>query len=211
MPCSGAVLRTRPAGGPVELLAWGFRNPFGMAFSPDGQLYVTENAFDERGSRPVFGTGDLMWRVQPGRWYGWPDFHNGERLGEEHRAYSDKPERIRPLLAQLPGEPPEAAALFGVHASANGLDFSRSSDFGYVGHAFVAQFGDTVPIVGKTLAPVGFKVVTVDPATGVVHDFATISATFTVPLPGRHTKAWSGLSMSSSRPMAARSTLSISA
>lgn len=29
-----------------------------------------------------------------------------------------------------------------------------------------------VPVVGKTLVPVGFKVVTVDPKTGVIHDFA---------------------------------------
>lgn len=172
IPCSGAVMRVRPKGGPIELVAWGFRNPFGMGFAPDGHLYVTENSYDERGSRPVFGAGDLMWRVEPGRWYGWPEFHNRERLNEEYRAYSDKPESVQPLLAELPSVPPKAAALFGVHASANGFDFSRSSNFGYAGQAFVSQFGDMVPVVGKTLVPVGFKVVTVDPKTGVIHDFA---------------------------------------
>ncbi|HET6527998.1 MAG TPA: hypothetical protein VFG39_04535 [Balneolaceae bacterium] len=35
--------------GPVELVAWGFRNPHGLAFSPDGILYVTENGYDVRG------------------------------------------------------------------------------------------------------------------------------------------------------------------
>src|SRR5687768_665747 len=61
-PCNGAVLRVRPEGGRLELVAWGFRNPFGLAFSPDGGLYVTDNAYDDRGSRPVWGTPDLLWK-----------------------------------------------------------------------------------------------------------------------------------------------------
>src|SRR3546814_15500209 len=65
VPCTGAIMRVRPSGGPPELVAWGFRNPFGLAFSSDGRLYVTDNGFDERGSRPVFGTGDLMYVIEP--------------------------------------------------------------------------------------------------------------------------------------------------
>lgn len=34
--CSGSVLRVRPNGENLELVAWGFRNPFGLAFSPSG-------------------------------------------------------------------------------------------------------------------------------------------------------------------------------
>jgi len=41
-----------------------------------------------------------------------------------------------------------------------------------VGQAFVALFGDQSPTVGKTLAPVGFKVVRVDVKSGVINDFA---------------------------------------
>jgi glucose/arabinose dehydrogenase len=59
-----------------------------------------------------------------------------------------------------------------VNASSNGLDFSRSARFGYAGEAFIAEFGDMTPNTGKVLAPVGFKVVRVDPATGVATDFA---------------------------------------
>lgn len=40
VPCSGAVMRISPEGEGLELVAWGFRNPFGLAFSPDGQLYI---------------------------------------------------------------------------------------------------------------------------------------------------------------------------
>lgn len=172
VPCTGAIMRVRPSGGAAELVAWGFRNPFGLTFSPDGRLFVTDNGYDERGSRPVFGTGDLLYRVEPGRWYGWPDFYAGRLLDQENRGKSHPGASMRPVLARHPGQPPRPAATFGVHASANGLDFSRDPRFGNVGHAFVAQFGDMVPGVGKTLAPVGFKVVKVDVTTGVVRDFA---------------------------------------
>lgn len=43
VPCGGAVMRVRPEGGQVEVVAWGFRNHFRLAFGPDGQLYATEN------------------------------------------------------------------------------------------------------------------------------------------------------------------------
>lgn len=171
MPCSGAILRIRPTGGAPELVAWGFRNPFGLAWSPDGVLYATENSFDVRGSRPVWGTGDVLWRVQPGAWYGWPDFHAGRPLTDAD--WYEPPDEPAPgfVLAEHPGTPPKPAAVLGVHSSSNGLDFSRGA-FGHAGEAFVAQFGDMVPSVGKLLAPVGYKVVRVDPRTGVIHDFA---------------------------------------
>lgn len=76
------------------------------------------------------------------------------------------------VLAEHPGTPPPAAALFPVHSSADGLDFSRSRTFGHVGDAFVALFGDMTPTTGKVMAPVGFMVVRVDPRTGVIEDFA---------------------------------------
>ena len=77
-----------------------------------------------------------------------------------------------PLLEPEPGTPPPPAAVFPVHSSADGFDFSRSEAFGQVGDAFVACFGDEAPTSGKTLEPVGSKVVRVDPATGVIEDFA---------------------------------------
>ena len=61
---------------------------------------------------------------------------------------------------------------FGVHSSADGLDFSRNARFGYAGNAFVALLGDEAPATGKILHPVGFKVVRVDVERGLVADFA---------------------------------------
>jgi glucose/arabinose dehydrogenase len=176
VPCTGAVMRVPIGGGPVELVAWGFRNPFGLAFSADGTLYVTDNGYDDRGSRPVFGAADVLWRVTPGAWYGWPEFSEGRPIyedpvwGDHYRVPGkDAPPR---LMVQHPGRVPEPAAYFPVHASADGIDFSRSADFGYVGQAFVAVFGDQAPVVGKVVEPVGFKVVRVDVSNGVSADFA---------------------------------------
>lgn len=171
VPCSGAVMKVPAAGGKPELVAWGFRNPFGLAFSPDGRLYVTDNGYDERGSRPVWGNADWLWAVTPGTWYGWPDFADGRPLEQERYMPPGKPKPPM-ILDTIPNEAPKPAAFFAVHSSSNGLDFSRNAAFGYVGEAFVAQFGDQAPEVGKVLHPVGFKVVRVDVRTGIIREFA---------------------------------------
>lgn len=174
VPCSGAVMRVSPRGGGVELVAWGLRNPFGLAFAPDGSLYVTDNAYDVRGSRPVFGAADLLWKIEEGAWYGWPDYADGLPVWQERYdppgVDQPRPER---LLAEHPAEPPKPLAHFGVHSSSNGLDVSRNPAFGHAGQLFVAQFGDMTPGTGKVYAPVGFRVVRVDPTTGVIEEFAS--------------------------------------
>ncbi len=172
LPCNGAVMRVDPDGGGLALVAWGFRNPFGLAFSPKGELFVTENGYDVRGSRPVWGTGDHLWRVREGAWYGWPDFSGGAPLD---RPVFEPPGESAPgmVLQSHPGTPPKPVATLGVHASANGIDFSRSARFGHVGEAFIAEFGDQAPVVGKTLSPVGFRVVRVDVDSGRITDFMT--------------------------------------
>lgn len=172
VPCSGAVMKINPDGGTPELVAWGFRNPFGLAFSPKGGLFVTDNMYDERGSRPVFGTGDILWAVSPGKWYGWPDFHGDTPLNEHDHYKPQGKEKPEPLLASYPNTPPKPITIFPVHASVDGLDFSRSDAFGYAGQAFVAELGDEAPATGKVLAPVGFKVVRVEMETGLVSEFA---------------------------------------
>lgn len=171
VPCGGAVMRVPLAGGKPELVAWGFRNPYGLAFSPAGKLYLTENGYDDRGSRPAWGTPDVIWEVRPDTWYGWPDFSAGRPLTKQEFQPPGKPQP-QPLLAKHPNPPPKPAAELGVHASVNGFDFSRSPAFGHVGEAFLAVFGDMAPEVGKVMKPVGFKVLRVNVETGDIHDFA---------------------------------------
>jgi glucose/arabinose dehydrogenase len=175
VPCSGAVMRVRTDGGEPELVAWGLRNPYGLALAADGTLYVSDNGYDVRGSRPVFGSADWLWRVDrvggAAQWFGWPDFAEGRPLTFDAYAESDgDPKGF--VLAEHPRTPPEPVARFAVHASADGLDIARSDAFGYPGQAFVAEFGDMSPDVGKVVSPVGFDVVRVDLETGAIEQFA---------------------------------------
>lgn len=172
LPFSGGIMRVRPEGGPLEMVAWGMRNPFGLAFAPNGKLYVSENGADERGSRPIYGAPDVLWQVRPGAWYGWPDYVAGRPVTDPQFNQNPANPPLRFLLAEHPNPPEKPVALLGVHSSSSGLDFSRSPAFGHVGQAFVAQFGDMAPEVGKSLWPVGFKVVRVDVNTGVIETFA---------------------------------------
>jgi glucose/arabinose dehydrogenase len=190
VPCNGAIMRIPRQGGKPELVAWGFRNPYAVAFAPDGRLFAVDNGYDERGSRPIWGAGELFWEVHQGKWYGWPDY-SGDRsvtLEEFTPPHSEHP---RAVLREPPGPwlatqaaaghaPPGAESqhipspvvVLPVHASADGLDFSRSQAFGFEGQAFVAEFGDMAPDVGKVLEPVGFKVVRVNLSRGTAEDFA---------------------------------------
>jgi glucose/arabinose dehydrogenase len=142
-----------------------------MAWSPAGTLYITENAFDVRGSRPVWGTGDVLWKIEEGKWYGWPDYVEGQPVWKHHFKVpgKGKPDAV---LATYPNQALRPAAIMGVHSSSNGIEFSRSASFGYEGEAFVAQFGDMAPEVGKVLSPVGYKIVKINIDTGVIDDFA---------------------------------------
>ena len=168
-PCSGAIFRIKPGGGLLELVAWGLRNPFGLAFDEKGRLFATDNGYDDRGSRPVWGTGDFLYLVQHGMWYGWPDYAGGVPISAFKPPGREQPDF---LLARHPNEAPRPAALLDVHGSSNGIDFSRNDSFGYRGDAFVAQFGDLAPEVGKVVHPVGFRVVRIVVDTGIVHGFA---------------------------------------
>jgi glucose/arabinose dehydrogenase len=172
IPCSGAIMRIPFEGGKIELVSWGLRNPFGLAFSSDGKLFVTDNGFDDRGSRPVWGTGDVLWEIKEGMWYGWPDFSAGSSINNDKEFRAPGKPFVKPLLQSYPNTPPKPIAVLGVHSSSNGFDFSTNSSFGYLGEAFIAQFGDMSPGPGKVTRPVGFKIVRVNTGNGVIQDFA---------------------------------------
>ena len=170
IPCTGSVMRIPAAGGRPELVAWGFRNPFGLALGPDGSMYVSENGFDTRGSRGVFGGADHLFRLVNGGWYGWPDYAGGLPVAQERFKPRDKSQPGF-ILARRPADPQKPVARLAVHSSSNGFDFSRNPAFGHVGEAFIAQFGDMTPNTGKAWEPIGARVVRVNVSTGEVTDF----------------------------------------
>jgi glucose/arabinose dehydrogenase len=169
---SGAVLSCQPDGSDLRVVAWGLRNPYGLAFHPDGRLFATEHGSDERGARWIVGDLDDFYAIKDGAWYGWPDFASGTRLDDSR--WGEGGTGREPVLAEFPSDPPlPPAASFETHAGANGFDFSRTDDFGRLGDAFVALFGDLAPVTTpRQIVPAGFKVVRVNPDSGFVMDFA---------------------------------------
>jgi glucose/arabinose dehydrogenase len=120
----------------------------------------------------LWGAGDVLWEVKPDTWYGWPDFSEGKPISNNQEFKVPGKDYVKPVLQTYPNTPPKPIAVFGVHSSSNGIDFSKNNVFGYVGQAFVAEFGDMSPKTGKVEYPVGFKVVRVDVNKGVIKDFA---------------------------------------
>ena len=107
-------------------------------------------------------------------WFGWPDFHGDQPLTRSDHFTAPGKDSPKFLLAEHPNKPPMPVTKFGVHSSANGIDFAPTSSnaFGFAGQAFVAQFGDMAPTVGKVMSPVGFNVVRVDVRDGAIELFA---------------------------------------
>ena len=170
--CTGAVLRCNSDGNDLEVVAWGLRNPYGVAFHPDGRLFATEHGMDDRSKRYIVGDPDDFYAITPGAWYGWPDFASGIRLEDPH--WGTGGQGREPVLAEHPDpHPPKPFVSFPQHAAANGVDFCRDESFGFAGDAFVACFGDLAPITTARLTtPAGFKVVRIDLRTRQVVDFA---------------------------------------
>jgi glucose/arabinose dehydrogenase len=159
-------------GSNLEVVAWGFRNPYGSAFHPDGRLFVTEHGIDERGARYIVGDLDDLYEIQEGAWYGWPDFASGIPLDDPR--WGTGGQGREPVLAEHPNpNPPKPVVSFKPHAGVNGVSVSADERFGFVGDAFVALFGDLAPVTTPRLAaPAGFKVVRVDMQKHEVVDFA---------------------------------------
>jgi hypothetical protein len=171
--CNGAILRCDLDGSNLEVVAWGLRNPYGLAFRDDGQLFATEHGMDERGARYIVDDPDDFYEIRQGEWYGWPDFASGIRLDDPY--WGEAGHGREPVLAEFPNPyPPKPFVSFQTHAAANGFDFCWHPEFGFEGDAFVACFGDLAPIttITKAVTPAGFKVVRVDMESGRVFDFA---------------------------------------
>jgi glucose/arabinose dehydrogenase len=166
--CSGAVYRVMRDGSGLEVYADGLRNPYGLAFHPDGRLFATENGPDSRGSRPIEAP-DNLYEIREGGWYGFPDYYGGVPVTE----VPTEGQRFERVLASPPPLATRPLAQFPVHSAATGLDFSSNASFAPVGTAFVALLGDlTPPTAGGEIERTGRYVATVSP-TGVLTPFLT--------------------------------------
>ncbi|GAA4341873.1 PQQ-dependent sugar dehydrogenase [Flaviaesturariibacter amylovorans] len=159
---SGTILRMNDDGSGLEIYASGLRNPYGVLWGPDGKLYVTDNGYDDRGSRPVANAPDHIFQVVPNGWYGWPDYSGGVPLTDP-RFRSERGKKIKFLLQEHPAvEGPWLSR--PKNAAATKFDFSKSDAFGYKGHLFLAEFGSGTPLTGDSNRN-GYTVIRIDPAT----------------------------------------------
>jgi glucose/arabinose dehydrogenase len=166
---SGTILRMNTDGSGLEVYAWGLRNPYGVLWGPDGQLYVTDNAYDERGSRPIANAKDNIFQVKQGGWYGFPDYSGGIPV-TDRQFRSDRGPKIKFLMADHP--PVEQPWLVRPeNAAATKFDFSTSSNFGFKGQMFLAEFGSGTPLTGSDDNLNGYTVVRIDPATKEAQPF----------------------------------------
>jgi len=166
----GTILRMNPDGTGLEVYAWGLRNPYGVRWSADGILFVTDNGYDERGPRPIANAADNIWAIRQGAWYGFPDYSSG--IPVTNRQF--RPERGKKPKFLLKSHPAVEKPWLTrpINSAATKFDFSRSAGFGYKGHIFLAEFGSGTPITGAPNRS-GYTVVRIDPATKDAQPFLT--------------------------------------
>jgi glucose/arabinose dehydrogenase len=173
LPCTAAVMRCRPDGTQLELVAWGLRNAYGIGFLPDGRLLAVDQGADDRGSRPVGNAPDLLCVVEQEAWYGWPDFIDGMPI--THPRWSPERGTLPRFLLQnhqeLP-QPRRAALRFPPHSAAVKFSVAPASWDSWQGQVFVALFGDERPLTAPAGDRAGRCVVRVDPTDWSLHQVA---------------------------------------
>ena len=151
--CTGAILRAKISNpqNTIEPVAWGFRNPYGIRFSPadhplKGQLMYSENGEDERGARPTNNAPDRLGvaRQNPDgtpEWHGWPDrfgfldatqsvFNPKGSPADDDPSLAGQP--VKRVLAFFPQQPVAPLAIEPADVAAVGLDFVPDSFVGGV-------------------------------------------------------------------------------
>lgn len=176
--CTTGLWRSKPDGSDVELLAWGLRNPYGLAFNEDGELYASDNCMEEKGERGVAGDPDRIWHIRNARkiygsvekpdWYGFPELRaDGVPVWDE-RAKPEKGQPAEQLIAELPKWAGPPVYLEKPHSAMTKMDFSTSDFFGYRGELFVTEWGTYAPLNSphEKDKDNGFQVVRVNVKTG---------------------------------------------
>lgn len=170
--CNGSILRFNKDGTELEVIAWGLRNPFGLSFDKNGQLWASFHGADVRGSRPIWRDPDYLIQVKEGAWYGWPDFFDGKPVTDNHFQAPGKPQPEFLIKNHPPLEKPYLT--FDSHSGVNGIAVSPGGQFGYENDIFLAMFGSFAPITtGPDVELSGFRIVRVNQGDKSIHTVAT--------------------------------------
>jgi glucose/arabinose dehydrogenase len=181
--CSSGLWRSKPDGSDVELLAWGLRNPYGLAFSEDGELYVSDNCLEEKGERAVAGDPDRVWRIRNVKtphgsvkkpdWYGFPEMRADGVPVWDKQCKPAKGKAAERLFETLPDWAGPPVYLEKPHSAMTQIDFCHSDFFGHRGELFVTEFGTYAPLNSPHEKDInnGYQVVRVNVKTGTSEVF----------------------------------------
>lgn len=194
--CSGCIISASANGTGLKMVAWGLRNPYGVAFTADGKkLIVANNGADERGSRRVGNDSDKIDLVNVSnpqqignQWFGWPDFYGNAEPVTNPKFISESSENTSmPLQFLIQNHPPvqKPAALVGEGVAVTQLAVSNNTSFGFKGMAFVGEYGTAAPLIhpfAQITQPMpGFKpmingqrIIMFNPQTNNFTDFLTL-------------------------------------
>jgi glucose/arabinose dehydrogenase len=136
---NGAIYRVKLAGGQPEMVADGIHTGSGL-FKVGDTIYFLDRGMEDRGSRPIANAPDTLYRLEPQKWYGWPDFAAGESVQKEkfQPKYRSNPPAL--LLQQPPMTPPLPDAVLGVGLGVRAAAVIPPS-FGLGGKVVVAADG----------------------------------------------------------------------
>ena len=179
--CTSSVYRLPRGSQSPELVAWGFRNPVGLAKGDDGAIYVAAQGADIRGTRPVNEDGDALYRLKDGAWYGWPEFGadlvpytDGKYAvaAANSKGGADGPVSLIDLEKSGLAAPDKSLLVYLTepHAAVCGIDVvPASGPFArWAGQLLVSEMGDFKPHTDALRPDVraGFQIEAVDPKTG---------------------------------------------
>jgi len=190
---SAAVYSVNLEGGDLRVEAHGIRLARGLVFNEFGNLFVTNNGMELRGTRPVKDDPDVVLRVPLGGqiWYGWPDFSTDLSAISESRFQPPQQMIVRtgyPELASVLDHessgliaPDRNTLLRAVFAPLSGAakmtfvpDNAASGFKPFAGSLVVTLYGDRAPFATSGHAmtgPQGYSVKRVDLDTKRVTDF----------------------------------------
>ena len=125
-----AIWEIDPVTGRHRIFASGLRNPVGLAWEPNGQLWAAVNERDELGSDLV---PDYITSVRSGGFYGWPYSYYGKHL--DLRVEPERPDLVEKAIV------PDFA--LGPHTASLGLAWSGSTSLParFNNGMFVGQHG----------------------------------------------------------------------
>lgn len=169
----------------VKPYAWGFRNVVGIAWNKDGEMFASQNGYDQVPERPIADAYDPTYRVKEGAWYGWPDFTaNGDPVtdlkyraphslvGEQYRDGQLLERKIYFLIDHEASglRPPDKSLVFGLHeinSSPSKPDVAPASWGDMAGHLFVPEWGDMAWFNNATrVKPAGNRISRIAPDGG---------------------------------------------